>query len=146
MITLRPITRENFRACIDLKTTPEQEPFVATNVVSIAQAYVEPAFVPRAIYDDETLVGFLMYGRDAETGADWIFRLMIGAEYQGRGYGRAALQQALGLLRRQPDSKEILISYMPENIGAERMYASLGFVPTGAIEHGEVIARLAERR
>ena len=146
MIILRPITRDNFHACIDLKITADQEPFVANNVVSIAQAYVEPLFVPRAIYDGDTIVGFLLYGRDAKTGADWIIRLMIDAAYQGRGYGRAAMEQAIDLLKQQPDCKEILISYMPENAVAERLYASLGFVPTGEVDQGEVVARLAVRQ
>ena len=146
MVTLREINRDNFRACIDLNITAEQAGFVATNVVSIAQAYVEPSFVPRAIYDGDTIVGFLMYGRDPKTGADWIIRLMVGAEYQGNGYGRAAIEQALDLLKRQSDCKEILISYMPENAVAERLYASLGFRPTGEIDDGEVVARLVVGR
>ena len=142
MVTLREITRDNLRACIELKTGPDQDGFVATNVVSIAQAYVEPTFVPRAIYDDETIVGFLMYGRDEKTGADWIIRLMVGAQHQRKGYARAAMQQALDLLSRQPDCKEILISYVPENVVAEQLYASLGFEPTGEVEDGEIVARL----
>ena len=142
MVTLREVTRDNFRACIALKTADEQDGFVATNVVSIAQAYVEPDFVPRAIYDDDTIVGFLMYGRDATTGADWIIRLMIGSQFQRKGYGRAAMQQVIDLLGRQPDCKEIMISYVPENTVAEQLYASLGFEPTGEIDDGEVVARL----
>ena len=72
--------------------------------------------------------------------------LMVGVEYQGRGYGRAAIEQALDLLKRQPDCREILISYMPENTVAERLYASLGFRPTGEIDDGEVVARLVVGR
>jgi len=35
-----------------------------------------------AIYADDTMVGFVMYGREAETGFDWIIRLMIDVRYQ----------------------------------------------------------------
>jgi diamine N-acetyltransferase len=141
-ITLREITRDNLRECIRLSLTEEQQNFVAPNVRSIAEAYVEPTFVPLAIYEDETMVGFVMYGRDPETGADWIIRLMIDAQHQGKGYGRAAMHAVIARIKQQPDCKEIRISYVPENSAAEQLYRSIGFEPTGEIEHDEVIARL----
>jgi diamine N-acetyltransferase len=145
-VTLQNITRDNWRACIKLTTTEAQTHFVATNVVSIAQAYVEPSFVPLAIYNDDTMIGFAMIGRDEETGADWIIRFMIDQTMQRKGYGRAAMQALLARLTQQPDCREIRISYEPDNSVAERLYQSLGFHPTGEVEHGEVIARLAVER
>jgi diamine N-acetyltransferase len=142
-ITLRAITRDNLFQCLRLSTTEEQKNFVAPNVRSIAEAYVEPSFVPLAIYADDTLVGFVMYGRDPQTGFDWVIRLMIDAQYQGKGYGRAAMHQVLARIRQQPECKEIRISYEPENTIAEQLYRSMGFEPTGEIEEGEVVARLA---
>jgi len=142
-ITLQNITRDNWRACIKLTTTEAQTHFVASNVASIAQAYVEPSFVPLAIYNDDTMVGFAMIGRDDETGVDWIIRFMIDQTMQGKGYGRAAMQVLLARIRQQPDCREVRLSYEPDNIVAERLYESLGFRPTGEIEHGEVVARLA---
>jgi diamine N-acetyltransferase len=141
-ITLRPITRENVRESVGLRISDEQKSFVAENGLSLAQAYTEPDLVPRAIYADDTMVGFVMYGRDNETGADWIIRVMIDARYQGQGYGRAAMQELIALLRQQPDCKEIRLSYVPGNAVAERLYVSLGFEPTGEVEHGEVVMRL----
>lgn len=49
---------------IGTKVTPEQEDFVAPNLYSIAEAYVEPSWTPLAIYAGEELVGFSMFGRD----------------------------------------------------------------------------------
>jgi diamine N-acetyltransferase len=140
-VQLRPISRANLFECIGLSTSEEQKSFVATNVVSIAQAYVESTWVPLAIYADNTMVGFVMYGRDAETGIDWIIRLMIDARYQGRGYGRATMVEVLARLQQLPGSQGIRISYEPTNGIAERLYAQLGFRPTGEIEEGEVIAQ-----
>jgi diamine N-acetyltransferase len=141
-IALRPITRDNLGECIRLTTTEEQKGFVAPNVRSIAEAYVEPSLVPLAIYADDALVGFVMYGRDPETGFDWVIRLMIDARHQGKGYGRAAMREVLARIRQQPDCKEIRISYTPENTVAEQLYRSMGFEPTGEIEDDEVVARL----
>ena len=41
-IQLRKISRDDLFECIGLYTSEEQKAFVAANVVSIAQAYVEP--------------------------------------------------------------------------------------------------------
>src|SRR4029079_4460781 len=128
-LQLRKINRDNLFECIGLATSDDQKQFVATNVISIAQAYVEPTWVPLAIYADDTMVGFVMYGREAATGFDWIIRLMIDARYQGRGYGRATMVEVLDRLKQVPDSKSIKISYEPENHAAERLYAQLGFRP-----------------
>ncbi len=143
-ISLQPITRDNFRACVRLKVAEQQQNFVADNITSIAQAYVEPSWTPLAIYADDTLVGFAMYGRDTDTGFDWIIRLMIDAQQQGKGYGRLAMHALLARIQAQPDCHEIYISYEPTNEVAARLYASLGFEPTGVIEDGEAVARLTK--
>jgi diamine N-acetyltransferase len=51
-IYLRPITIENWIDCISLKPTPEQQQagFVASNEISLAQAYMEPWWHPYGIY------------------------------------------------------------------------------------------------
>jgi diamine N-acetyltransferase len=141
-IQLRKITRDNWYECVKLSTSEEQKGYVASNAISIAQAYIEPTYVPLAIYDDHMMVGFIMHGRDAETGFDWIIRLMIDAGHQGRGYGRAAMIEALSILKQLPDSKGIKISYVPGNGVAERLYADLGFRPTGEVDDGEIVAQL----
>lgn len=148
-IYLRPITHENWIDCIELKPAPDQENFVASNAISLAQAYVEPWWRPYGIYADDLMVGFVMIGRwpeanaptlDGESvaGLDCILRFMIDARYQGRGYGRAALMAALEEIRKQADVRGIHLSYEPENEVAAKLYASVGFVPTGRMFGGEI--------
>ena len=43
-VTLRPLTRDNLWAVVDLKLHPGQEAFVADNIDSIANASVEPTW------------------------------------------------------------------------------------------------------
>ncbi|HEX6289720.1 MAG TPA: GNAT family N-acetyltransferase [Herpetosiphonaceae bacterium] len=140
-VVLREITRDNWHQAIRLKVAEGQEHFVASNLYSIAESKFEPTFVPLAIYHGDTMVGFLMHGRD-EHGHDWIIRLMIDRDHQGKGYGRAAMEQAIAKLTARPDCTTIKISYEPDNHQAERLYHSLGFAPTGEIEEGEIVARL----
>jgi diamine N-acetyltransferase len=86
-VILRELTQNNWEACIKLKVHPEQENFVASNLYSIAEAQFYPGCVPLAVYDDETLVGFIMYEPDLYVSQTqkiyFISRLMIDSTYQG---------------------------------------------------------------
>ena len=147
-VTLRPIARDNLWAVVDLKVQSGQEEFVADNIDSIANAYVEPTFVPLGVYAGDELVGFAMYGQHPDTGAWWVIRLMIDREHQGKGYGRVAMEAVIDMMADRVGCEEIVTSFVPANAIAARLYASLGFRPTGEIEDGEplVLLRLADRR
>ena len=68
---------------------------------------------------------------------------MIADGFQRRGYGRAALALIVDHVRALPGATELLVSWVPADGGPEPFYAGLGFVPTGEIDDGEVVARLA---
>lgn len=157
-VSLRPISRDNWIQCIELKPTKEQVKagFVAPNAVSLTQAAYEPWWNPLGIYADEEMVGFIMYGSWPEaaelpshyppempTGEDHVLRFMIDERYQGKGYGRAALAQVIEQVRQRPGTYAISLSYEPENARAAAVYASLGFKPTGHMHGGELEVRLA---
>lgn len=143
-ISLRPITEENFRPVIRMKVRDDQTSFVADNVTSIAQAYIYPTSKPFALYADDELVGFTWLNREADTGIDWIIRFMIGADHQGKGYGRAALKTIIEYLKQQPDVKQIRLSYVPGNEIAESLYRKVGFEATGEIDDGEIVMAYKE--
>jgi diamine N-acetyltransferase len=141
-VTLREIDRDNFKQCVRLEVREDQKTFVATNVFSIAQSKVEPSFTPQAVYDGEEMVGFVMYGYDADEGCHYVARLMIDKNHQGKGYGRAAMVEAVRRMRAEPGCREIALSVEPENVGAQRLYESLGFRKTGEVVEGEEVMRL----
>ncbi|MEA2513624.1 MAG: diamine N-acetyltransferase [Thermomicrobiales bacterium] len=141
-VVLRPITKDNWEAAAGLRVREDQADFVAPNAWSIAESKFYDALQPMAIYDDETMIGFLMYGLDPEDGQYWLYRLMIDQRYQRRGLGRAALARLIDLLRRTPGCGGVNVGYDPANTGAEQLYLSLGFVKTGLAPWGELTARL----
>lgn len=143
-ITIRPIDQENFRPVARLKLLPEQASFVAENLFSIAEASVHPNWLPQAIYAGDELVGFVLTGRETETGIDWIIRFMIGAEQQGKGHGRAALLAVIEQLKARPDHRQVRLSYVPGNDVAERLYRAVCFVPTGEVDDGEIVMQLED--
>jgi diamine N-acetyltransferase len=139
VVTLQPITSANFRACLRLELPPDQARHVASNVYSLAEAYVEQTWQPRAVYAGDELVGFAMYGQEDTTGRWWIIRLMIAAAQQGRGYGRAALNAMVAEIVANHNPHEIVISTGPDNDRALMLYRSFGFRDTGEIDEGELV-------
>ena len=143
IVHLREINQDNWKQAIRIDVAPEQKRFVASNLYSISEAILNPTFAPLAIYDEaETMVGFLMYGTNTDNGELWILRLMVGQQYQGRGYGRAAMEEIIRRLKAKPDCQEIFTSYEPDNDVAAKLYRSLGFEDTGRVEGGELVVRL----
>ncbi|MEM8534988.1 MAG: GNAT family N-acetyltransferase [Chloroflexota bacterium] len=142
-IALRPVTKENWIQCIRLKLAPEQEGLVAPNVASIAESKFEPTNELRAIYKDETMVGFLVYAPETdteETDLYWLFRFMIDVDYQNQGIGRAALALAIDEITAR-GARKINIPYSPKNLVAAKLYMSFGFVSVDIADDGDVIVQ-----
>ncbi len=145
-VELAPITKDNLAEVFDLKVAPGQEGFVATNPWSLAQALAEYEIAwPRAVVADGAVVGFLMLEIDPadEDGRPyWLWRLMIDAASQRKGYGEAALRLVLEELR-VIGATELFTSWVPGEQGPEGFYLRFGFQPTGELDDDEIVARLA---
>ncbi len=141
-VTLREITKDTVRAIVRLEVSPEQDDFVAPNSVSLAEALFEDKAWYRAIYADETPVGFVMLFDDEIEPKYYLWRYMIDHHYQGLGYGRRALEQVIDYVRGRPNATEMFLSYVPEDGGPELFYRKLGFENTGEVQHGEHVMRL----
>lgn len=139
---LKEIDRNNFFDVIDLKVSQEQRSFVATNVFSLAQAKAFPECICFAIYNDEDLVGFTMYCMDVEDHEYWIYRLMIDHKYQGKGFGKTAMEKLIALIKEDLSHHVIYLSFEPENILAKQLYKKLGFKPDGRVIDGEIVYKL----
>lgn len=138
VVSLRKVTADTVRAICALETTDEQKRFVAPNAVSIAQAYFAPAASFRAIFARETPIGFLMWRPRieadpiSEAAACYLWRFMIGAQFQRRGHGRSALSLLVESLRVQ-GIKQLLTSCVPGAEGPHGFYLSFGFEDTGGL-------------
>ncbi len=145
-VELAPITKDNVADVFNLKVAAGQEKFVATNPWSLAQALAEHDVArPRAVVADGTVVGFLMLEIDPadEDGRPyWLWRLMIDAASQRKGYGAAALRLALEQLR-SLQATELFTSWVAGDQGPEGFYLRFGFNPTGELDDDEIVARLA---
>lgn len=139
-IELKEIDRSNFDAVIKLDVDESQRGFVAPNVRSVAESKVYDNFCPKAIYANEELVGFLMYGQDdGQTNEVWLIRLMISKSNQGKGYGKAAMLSVIVEIKNRYNTEKIFLSFEPNNTLAQSLYDKLGFINTGRVEHGEIV-------
>jgi diamine N-acetyltransferase len=142
MIFLKNVDQENFREVIGLTVADGQKNFVASNVFSIAQSKIQPENIPLAIYNDDVLVGFAMYGLDPDDQEYWISRLMIDKQFQAKGFGRQAMTRLISLIREDTSHHVIYLSFEPDNERARKLYESLGFMPDGRMCDGEIVYRL----
>ena len=151
MVSLEPITVDNFEECIRLTLTEPQREFIASNAYSLCEAYALTNHelytpMPFAIYHEDRMVGFVMAiyqpqdANDPEDDEDvyYLARIMIDQAYQGRGYGKAALQQMIELIQTFPHGAAtcIVLSSNPENQPAYSLFKSLGFREMGIIDSG----------
>lgn len=137
-ITLVPVDRHNWQKVTRLKLAPGQADWVAPNWYSVIEALFE-GYTSRAILADEEVVGYVMTHLKPGDDVLHVIRMMIAADHQNKGYGRAALQQVLDEGRSHPDVNRSEISFVPGNDGAKHLYTSLGYVDTGKMEDGEHI-------
>ena len=126
------LNAENWYDCCELEVSPEQKKFMESNAISIAQSKFEPTLKPYAIYDNEKVVGFLMYNSvQEELDGYWIYRIMVDKTFQGNGIGKVATALMLSEMAKLPNVKKIIVGYHPENLEAHHLYTSLGFMDEG---------------
>lgn len=127
MIRLVDIDPGNWR--LGLNVAEHQKQYVADRVGMLARAYAYRNCRSRAyvIYDDETPVGMAMYHDCDELGAYDLSQLFIDERYQGRGYGKAATQIVLDMMRQDGAYDKVVLCYIEGNDAAKKMYEGFGF-------------------
>lgn len=143
------ITATNLNQICALSETlsPAHRGMVADNWRSVAEAHFSPSAWMRAIYADDMPIGFIMThtGSDYEDGIDcpgvFLWRFMIGGSYQGKGYGRLALEKLIQHLKAM-GVPLLYTSYGQGEGSPEGFYRKLGFTPTGGYYGDEIEAVL----
>lgn len=148
-ISLREINEDTVRAiCLLSDTLSESHRrMVAPNAISIAEAHFSQHAWFRAIYADEYPVGFAMlYIGPGDPPEDdrtiyYLWRFMIGNEYQGMGYGRRALEAIIEIVK-EWGAGELRLSCGEGEGSPEEFYRRLGFERDGLMYDDEVGMRM----
>jgi len=142
-INLREITADTLRPFLRMKVNPEQDNFVAPNSVSISQAYFNKNAWFRGIYLGDEPVGFVMMEINPAEDVYYVWRYMIGADHQRKGYGKTAMEIVIEFIRSTyPDAKKITLSHVEGNAEGGGLYKDCGFDYTGEIDEGEQVMEL----
>lgn len=149
-VRLAEVNSANYMSVLNLQVKEHQESFVASNAVSLAEAYVYDkngdSIFPFAVYDDEELIGFVFLAYDEKIGLSkgnyLLFRLMIDKKYQGRGYFKSVMTAVVAYVSTFPAgaATDLWTSYEIENQHARQCYQAFGFKETGEIVDGELVA------
>jgi diamine N-acetyltransferase len=148
-VTLRKVTADTVRAICRLTDTlmPPEKYFVAPNAVSIAQAHFEPKAWFRAIYADETPVGFVMLYDDPgdPPGHEpdyFLWRFMVAGPHHGKGFGRRGIELLIEYVKTRPGATALETSCGEGPGSPEGFYRKLGFERSGQMLDDEVGLRL----
>ena len=147
MIERREITRDTVDAILRLKVRDDQPGMVAPNSVTLAQvAYEQPGSYVWGLWNGDTPVGLIAminpneypWPEDGDdTGAAYVWRLMIDGDHQGKGFGRAAIDQAIDITKSW-NLPRLCLTAVEKDGSAIPFYEHLGFSRTGRIVDGEV--------
>ena len=148
-VTLEPVTLENWEEVVKLDLQPEQWEMLdpASTLHALCETLLRISYAwPYAVMDGDRVVGFISFGGDPEGKGGVktkysIHLLLIDPVHQRKGYGRAAIQQAVGIMREREPDCPIAITYRHGNEAARRLYGSLGWKEERDYE-GDVFAVL----
>ncbi|MCH4887874.1 GNAT family N-acetyltransferase [Acidaminobacter sp. JC074] len=142
LLTLTEVTAETVREVLRLSVADKQKHFVASNAISISQAYFSDTAWFRAISYDGTFVGFVMLDLNIKDEDYYLWRYMIDEKHQGKGFGKRALELVVDFVKKQPGAKAFYTSCVPGEGSPSKFYEKFGFVATGEIDEGEHVYKL----
>jgi diamine N-acetyltransferase len=140
-IKLVEITDENWREIIKLKVHKNQTVFVAEPSYYLLLCHYGNIWHPKAIQLDNQYIGFIMWAIDPDDNSGWIGGFLIDQQWQGKGFGKKALESVLTYLKHTHNISHFALSVQPQN-PVIKLYESIGFVKTNEWEGNEIVMRI----
>jgi diamine N-acetyltransferase len=148
------VTDADRAAVMALKRGPGQERHLGSMASHFEDAVADARACPRmwSVHDGDLLVGFVMISdgiSDERLEADndlvgpyFLWRLLIDARFQGRGYGAATIDAVVAYLGARPGADVLWTSCRTGPASPQPFYLHYGFVLTGELKWGEDLLRL----
>ena len=145
-IRLTPIAGDDVVPLGNMTVRDDQDRFIAPNVFTIAQARFHTGAYDFCIWNDNQRVGLIALIDMAEhddlddidnPDAVFVWRLLIGTDFQRRGFGTAAMALAEEWTLGRGKTL-VQIQAVEDNDAAISLYRSLGYVPTGRMSGNEI--------
>lgn len=126
-IYIKSIDATNLNEVKILKVSAKQTKFIESVTECLNESKQSSQWYPVAIYKDDYVVGFAMYGCFGENKETWIDRILIDEQYQSKGFGREAMKLLMSLALDKYDINTLYLSIVRENEIARALYEELGF-------------------
>jgi len=148
------VTEDDVSAVMALRRGPGQERHLGSMISHFEDAIADAKACPRmwSVHDGDELVGFVMISDgipadvlaadDDMVGPYYLWRLLIDAQHQGKGYGRATIDAMVEYVRGRPNADALLTSCKAGEGSPQPFYLHYGFEKTGEVKWGEDILRL----
>ncbi len=134
-IHFKDIDEKNIEKVKNLKLKPGQEGFIESIEDCLEEAREYKEWHPVAIYNEDEVVGFAMYGHfDYGNWRTWIDRLLIDEKYQGKGIGKTSMQKLVEVVSKEYEVDTIYLSIIGGNKVAYNLYTSVGFEDMNEID------------
>ena len=137
MLKLIEVNEENWLDFRRLSISETQKGFLDSPLGILARGYVYRHDRARVIgiADDDTVVGVaLVKDLDDEPACYDLQQFMIDAQFQGKGYGTAALRMLLSKLEKEQKYDCVEVCVKKNDAAALRIYEKVGFVDTSYID------------
>ena len=145
LVLFKEISEENYSKVINLEINDFQKTFVGGIVDAIGESKKHEGFFPLVIYDDEIIIGFLMYNIYPEGTTNdkyWIRVIIIDKKYQNRGYGKIAMKIIIDKIKKDKKHNKINLCVEKDNKIALSLYKKLGFIFDGRIIGNQPVMEL----
>lgn len=130
-VSIRPIADDDdlWYAVVECHLLPGQEDFVNPAGFSIGRAYLHPEdHYPCVILDGRgERIGYIVLREWLGDGEAYSWSYYLDGDSQGRGYGKAAAELAVKLLKAAAPDASIKLSTEQDNVRAQKLYQSVGF-------------------
>ncbi len=148
------VTEDDVEAVMGLRRGPGREGYLGSMISHFEDAIADAIACPRmwSVHDSDQLVGFVMIsdGIPAETlaahedivGPYFLWRVLVDARHQGKGYGLATIDAVADYVRTRPGGDILFTSCRDGDGSPMSFYLRYGFVRTGGIADGEEILQL----
>jgi len=143
LISLHPVSYDNWRNVANLKVSEIQREFVAEPSYYLALCCYGGDWHPLAICLGEQVIGFMMWTTDPADVSCWLGGIIIDQRMQKRGFGEQSVKEAIRMLQRKHGYSDFALSYQPGNLAAKHLYTKLGFIEMNEWEDNEIVARLS---
>lgn len=140
-VRLLEVDASNWRAVAAVTARPGQDRFVATTTYYLCLGHYGGDWHSLAVEVAGSIVGHVMWAEDDEDGSTWLGGFVVDGASQGLGIGRAAVAAFVERFANE-GRVNVALSYSPDNVVAQSLYADLGFVETGEMAEDEIVARL----